>query len=122
MISILLFGFLTGNLFGTVLIFVRQFILWDGFIIVSCLIVLETISYISYKPRRYKHLQSSNLFHLDGGSARTRNTFTKEKSFTIQNEGFQQNGAFPPLPIKTMSFFKVGVMIGFFVDAFKVGS
>ena len=84
MISILLIGFLSGNLFGTVLNFVRGFILWDGFIIVTFIIIIEGISYLSYKPRDFK--------------------------------------SFSYFSIKALSFFKVGLMIGFFVDAFKVGS
>ena len=133
MIAILLIGFLSGNLFGTTLFFVRRFLLWDGYVIAGCLIVLETISYISYKPRRYNCLQPSDLLYFDDGT-----TFTKQGSAYTKGEGrtgatsgdaraaaakrVQQNYFFPPLYLKAIAFFKVGVMIGFFVDAFKVGS
>ena len=84
MISILLLGFLSGNLFGTLLSFVRKFIIWDGFIIATFIIIIEGTSYLSYRPRRFK--------------------------------------SFSRFSIKAFNFFKVGLMIGFFVDAFKVGS
>ena len=86
LLFVLLVGFLSGNLFGTVLTFIRGFIIWDGFIIATLLIVIEFTSYISYKPRHSKYFRASY--------------------FTL----------------KAINFFKVGFMIGFFVDAFKVGS
>lgn len=78
-LSVLLFGFLSGSLFGTVLTFVRVFLIWDGFIIACLLVVLETTTSLAY---------------------------TKS----------------PSRSTRTINLFKIGAMIGFFVDAFKVGS
>ena len=86
MISVLLFGFLSGNLFGTVLTFVRRFVMWDGFVVALLITVIEVLSYLSYKPRHSKSLRTCSS------------------------------------TAKALNFFKVGMMIGFFVDAFKVGS
>lgn len=85
-LAALLVGFLSGNLFGTVLLFVRNFIVWDGFIIAVLLIVFEIASYMAYKVRHFYLLQRFSSI------------------------------------IKAIHFFKVGIMIGFFIDAFKVGS
>ena len=47
-IFFLFIGFLAGNLFGTFLNGIRTVIPWDGFIIVTLLIFIEIISYITY--------------------------------------------------------------------------
>ena len=86
LISVLLLGFLSGNLFGTILDFLRRFVMWDLFIIATLLFVIEFIGFIAYNPRVTK------------------------RSFVLVSK------------IKAINFFKVGMMIGFFVDAFKVGS
>ena len=60
MLCISLLGFLSGNLFGTILNSLRKFMVWDGFIITSLILVIEIISYFSYKPIIYneRHTQS----------------------------------------------------------------
>ena len=91
MLCLVLIGFLSGNLFGTILGLFRELIIWDGFIIACLILVMEIISYFSYNSIQYT-LNSST---------RAKN---KLKFF------------------KKLNFFKIGLMIGFFVDAFKVGS
>ena len=96
MLCIFLIGFLSGNLFGTILNNLRNWVRWDGFIIVGLIATIEAISYFSYKNKLrksypFKRLQSN--FHL---------TVHKRTQY--------------------LNFFKIGIMVGFFVDAFKVGS
>ena len=87
MLCVSLIGFLSGNLFGTVLTPLRECIVWDGFIIACLIAVIEMISYFSYNPARYR-LKISMRWKI----------------------------------CKNLNIFKIGIMIGFFVDAFKVGS
>ena len=92
-----LFGFLSGSLFGTLLEQIRHFLMWDGFIIASLLIFVEAISYISYKG--------------DKGD---------DKASYVKNKAIEASSI--SLFLRSIKSFKIGVMIGFFVDAFKVGS
>ena len=90
----LFIGFLFGNLFGTFLDGIRTFILWDGFIVLSLLFFIEIISYITY------HKEGRSFFIL------------WRFPFSYQKRIFW----------KCFNFFKIGLMLGFFIDAFKVGS
>lgn len=94
----LFFGFLLGNLFGTFLNALRSFIYWDGFIVGSVIIFIEIISYISYhKPGR---------------------SFFNFWTFRVTNTLVFKRLVF----WKYMNFLKIGLLVGFFIDAFKVGS
>ena len=73
-------GFITGNLFGSFLIFFRDWFFWDGLLIIWLLFLLESCNYLFFK---YTNGQ------------------LKLTKF---------------LPIR------IGLLIGFFVDAYKVGS
>ena len=92
-VCLLLIGFLLGNLFGTFLNTMREFIPWDGIIVFILLGILETVNY--------------NVYH------------NKDRAFfffvlhpkTLKREFW-----------KSFNFLKIGCMMGFFVDAFKVGS
>lgn len=86
LISILLLGFLSGNLFGTILALLRGFVMWDLLVIAALLSVVEFTGFVAYNPR------------------------VTERSSVLASK------------IKAINLFKVGMMIGFFVDAFKVGS
>nr|YP_009241531.1 hypothetical chloroplast RF20 [Scherffelia dubia]YP_009241550.1 hypothetical chloroplast RF20 [Scherffelia dubia]AMP43438.1 hypothetical chloroplast RF20 [Scherffelia dubia]AMP43457.1 hypothetical chloroplast RF20 [Scherffelia dubia] len=77
----LFLGFLTGNLFGTLLSTIRTFGLWDGIIILSLLGFLEFLGKLVYK------------------------TQTKLLKFW-----------------KLLNSWKIGIFLGFFIEAFKVGS
>ena len=125
---VLLLGFLSGNLFGSILTFLRQFFVWDGLIITMLLLTGEIISYMSYNKKIYKHFLSSR---------RSKFCVAKPHSYRVrvatQNLDFllPSKGKKGSLSVNTqinlalqsyLNFFKIGVMIGFFVDAFKVGS
>ena len=87
-------GFLAGNLFGTFLNGIRNFLPWDGFIVVSFLFFVEIISYIRY--------HTEGRFFL----------ILWKFPFSYQKRVFWKN----------FNFLKIGLMLGFFIDAFKVGS
>ncbi|RYX79752.1 DUF565 domain-containing protein [bacterium] len=89
----LLIGFLIGNLFGTLLNTIRKYVAWDGIIIFFLLSFIEIVNY--------------NVYH------------NKDRPFF--------GGVIHPQIIKQsywklFNYFKIGLMVGFFVDAFKVGS
>ena len=90
----LFFGFLFGNLFGTFLQTIRQFFGWDGFIVFGVLLFIEILSYIIYHrdDRSFLFLWKFPLFF-------------KKLLFW-----------------RSLNAFKLGLMLGFFIDAFKVGS
>lgn len=95
---LLLLGFLTGNLFSTVLNKIRVFIVWDALILAFLILFMETVSYARYTP-----LHRNVLLH---------QTKDKVMLFLKPSKSF----------INLANLFKIGLLIGFFVDAFKVGS
>jgi len=96
MLALLLFGFLIGNVFGTFLNTLRFFFIWDVFIIFILIGLLEILNYIVY------HVKNRLVFVTPFGA--NRNLIPAK--FVVQ----------------FLNFLKIGLMIGFFVDAFKVGS
>ena len=90
----LFFGFLIGNLFGTFLNTIRSFIFWDGLIIFIILSIMELLNFILYN---------------------------KAKRFFVIS---QKISYYPNNQIiwKSLNYLKIGIMFGFFIDAFKVGS
>ena len=149
MLCVSLLGFLSGNLFGTILNSLRKFLVWDGFIIASLIIVIEIISYFSYKPIRYNEISTQSnqdpSFYKSKICSPTRRTSTNQRFVRrfVPQQSFCTKGALKknilytkPWSCKRMdckkvhsknifknfNLFKIGVMIGFFVDAFKVGS
>ena len=87
-------GFLIGNLFGTFLNTIRSFIFWDGLIIFIILSIMELLNFILY---------------------------SKAKRFFVIS---QKISYYPNNQIiwKNLNYLKIGIMFGFFIDAFKVGS
>ena len=92
-LCLVLIGFLVGNLFGTFLNTIRRYIAWDGVIVFFIISIIEISNYnVHNKNRAFLSI----LFRTDQN---------KMKRFW-----------------KFFNFFKIGLMVGFFVDAFKVGS
>ena len=89
----LLIGFLVGSLFGTFLNAIRKSINWDGGIVFLLISVIEISNY--------------NVYH------------NKKRPFCffILHPQVIKRSFW-----KLFNFFKIGLMVGFFVDAFKVGS
>jgi len=86
-------GFLTGNVFGTFLNSLRPYLPWDGWIVIILVFSIEVCNYATYHQKN-RHF----LF------------------FLIHPKILQKN------IWKFFNFFKLGLMVGFFIDAFKVGS
>ena len=94
-------GFVTGNLTGTGLSFLRGVGIWDGFSLVLSLVTLEGLNYLGARTRdpRYDHRFCRGVAY--GKTRRVR----------------KSGGAAGPL-----TTFKLGLLFGTFTDAFKVGS
>ncbi len=88
-------GFLLANLFGTFLTVLRSCLVWDGFIIIGLVFFVEVINLIVYKI--FKEFQK-------GGRGKGTESF---RIVIIR---------------KSLNSFKLGFLLGFFVEAFKVGS
>lgn len=89
----LLIGFLVGNLFGTFLNTIRRYITWDGGIVFFLITLIEIFNYNVY------HNEKRPFF------------------FFLLNPKIVKRSFW-----KSFHFLKIGLMVGFFVDAFKVGS
>ena len=96
LLALLLFGFLLGNVFGTFLNTLRFFFFWDVFIIFLLVVLLEILNYNAY------------------------NVFSRPKGSVLSYAEQEVRSA--KIVVQFINFFKIGLMIGFFVDAFKVGS
>ena len=83
----LFIGFLTGNLFGIIVSYIRQQGISDNLIIILLLFLNEFINFNIYNTQKN---EISKIF--------------QEKLLNVINS------------------FKVGILLGFFIDAFKVGS
>ena len=117
---ILLAGFLFGNLFGTFLNILRFFIPWDGFILLLILLILEIISFLSYQKKYSFFIQqpkNSNPINKNiiNQSASHEKDFSAEGFLLLKKNENR-------LIYKNLNFMKIGLMFGFFIDAFKVGS
>ena len=87
-------GFLIGNLFGTFLNTIRSFIFWDGLIIFIILFIMELLNFILYN-------KTTRFF-----------VISQKISYYPNNQ----------IIWKSVNYLKIGIMFGFFIDAFKVGS
>ena len=90
----LFLGFLLANIFGTFLGALRSFAIWDGFVIFGLVLFVELISYATYQIGKRQFMRTLSL------------QFTEGK----------------PLFWRITNNFKIGLLLGFFVEAFKVGS
>ena len=124
-----LLGFLVANIFGTFLTALRDYVVWDGFIIVGLVVFVETINLSVYKVFKSVPITPS----LARGSQRTPSAFedargvlnTKESPFTLRNKSdtlLNSPRRRNFLLCQLLNSFKLGLLLGFFVEAFKVGS
>ena len=139
----LFFGFMCGNLFGTFLSFFRASIPWDGAIIAVILLFVEWVNYLNFvilnKPTKVpsspvqqktigsRLIQLVLLIPKSFDKLRSLGSKTKKTEFQIQWTRFfkskflffqrKQNAL-----IRLLNFYKLGLLLGFFIDAFKVGS
>ena len=110
LLALLLFGFLLGNVFGTFLNTLRFFFIWDVFIIFLLIVLLEILNYTVYRNKN--RLLFFSPFLLSRGQLELHSS----SSTASQKYGSTK------VVVQFLNFFKIGLMIGFFVDAFKVGS
>jgi hypothetical protein len=87
-------GFLFGSIFGSFLNIIREYIFWDGFILFFVIIFIEFINFINYKKLK--------------------------QNYYILKKNIKKNSNF--FLYKLLNYFKLGLLFGFFIDAFKVGS
>lgn len=85
-------GFIIGNLFGTFLNFIRNKMIWDGMILMTIIFVFEFLNFIIYNKTQF-----SDFYKL-------KPKFQNKKLLII---------------LKNL---QIGILFGFFIDAFKVGS
>lgn len=109
-----LLGFLVANIFGTFLTTLRNYVVWDGFIIVGLVIFVETINLSVYKVFKSVPFNPSAFEDARGVLD------TKESPFTLRNKNSLRKRNF--LLCQLLNSFKLGLLLGFFVEAFKVGS
>ncbi len=123
----LFLGFLLGNLFGSFLNIFHELIIWNGFIIILIIIVEELISYLTYHSKKRTAFFALNFINLYISKKnvflnstllfkkKLLNIFSSKtkKVFLLRKKTFF---------IKSLNLFKIGILLGFFVDAFKVGS
>lgn len=115
-IFFLFFGFICGNLFGTFLNFFRNYTNWDGVIITLTILIIEFINYLNY-TKKYNTIKK--LIFIQWTNRKFLNFKTKinKKIIKKQTQNLKNN-----LFLKFLNFSKIGLLLGFFVDAFKVGS
>ena len=104
-------GFLTGNVFGTFLTKLREFIYWDIFIVFLILAFCEFTSFLMYTKQEIRFGEGDFDLLLTNQP----NGFWSYINFKYKHIYFQKF-------IKLLNSFKIGLLFGFFVDAFKVGS
>ena len=126
-------GFLVANIFGTFLTVLRSCLGWDGFVVIGLIFFVEAINLSVYrilKPSilRYKEFRveergtdAKNLEGQDSSRDRSRLGISKTlKPLTLFLLGLSDRRSF--LVCQLINSFKVGLLLGFFVEAFKVGS
>ena len=138
----LFLGFVFGNIFGTFLGFFRGFFKWDGFIIALTVLFIELLNYINYKknrntttfkPREFLNSRNGKRGLTLNFPAQTLKVFVAEKNESFlglknRREAGNFNSKSQPSRGKTFSFqkllnfYKMGLLLGLFIDAFKVGS
>lgn len=119
MLCLLLLGFLTGNIFGSFLNTIRHCFIWDGFITFCLITFIEFISYLTYKRRREPLRGYSKAG--DAGKTNSLPELRFEKTASTVAGILKQTNVCKTW-FKFANLFKIGLLIGFFVDAFKVGS
>lgn len=99
---------------------VRDLGIWDGFTILLVVFLIEILNYKIYHHtnRTFSISLSSLLFK--------KSIYSPKHFFKIEQFFFskktQNNFLDIFIVIKILNYFKIGFMLGFFIDAFKVGS
>lgn len=127
-------GFISGNLFGTLLIFFRQWIIWDVFIIVLTILFIELINYFYFYKLRLNNFKSNSRISEENNVFKTlfntnkkhaiKHDETLDSMFVLSQESLSKQNKIlnSKLTMRLINFYKLGLLLGFFIDAFKVGS
>lgn len=137
-------GFLIGNLFGSLVNIFHKSIIWHGLVTILVLFFVEMTNYIIYhnKKRPLFLINVQKIVYYASKYLRYKLYFLKNYnplqkilsfSFIINNVEkifLKLNTLYTIFYknikkfffIKTLNLFKVGILLGFFIDAFKVGS
>nr|YP_009367552.1 hypothetical chloroplast RF20 [Pseudoneochloris marina]ARK14532.1 hypothetical chloroplast RF20 [Pseudoneochloris marina] len=138
----LFLGFVCGNLFGTFLGYFRNYTNWDGFIIMTTILIIEFINYLNYKkddkfskktsnkPNNFSNLITPDELKINNNYNFEKNTKLNTDlriNKTTKNQKFSNIFLVNKLGkkkhfLKFLNFYKIGLLLGFFIDAFKVGS
>nr|YP_009367616.1 hypothetical chloroplast RF20 [Pseudocharacium americanum]YP_009367705.1 hypothetical chloroplast RF20 [Ignatius tetrasporus]ARK14620.1 hypothetical chloroplast RF20 [Pseudocharacium americanum]ARK14709.1 hypothetical chloroplast RF20 [Ignatius tetrasporus] len=177
----LFFGFVFGNLFGTFLNKIRNFEIWDGFIVLFLIFIIEIINYFNYfnhlndandraqldppdphqpieKSLNNQSLNNKNVNFPTKKEHKTNRADQSQRNFTKQIDPMSEANSSSSIPPSTsqkkttidkrlisptlkffkirsggsnsvrsnlwkfLNYFKIGLELGFFIDAFKVGS
>jgi len=122
----LFFGFVCGNLFGTFLNYFRNFVQWDGLIISITILIIEFINYLNFSLTKAL-LQTSNsgqwLQVIQDKFTEQTPSFSRDSIPTTKKRLTANLSSLnKPYWVKVLNFYKIGLLLGFFIDAFKVGS
>jgi len=106
------FGFILANIFGTFLMMFRNVLFWDGFIIFGLVFLVEIANYLTYHSleRRFLGFFPSPVII---EATILCNPLPLLPPFEKGVSGVR---------VRIVNNFKVGLLLGFFVEAFKVGS
>lgn len=141
----LLLGFIAGNLFTTFLGKLRSTFCepWDGLIILIVLFTLEFISFLIYScearvsvtKQSFAKQSINSKIRTTGFVFPNKSTFSLYKTQedlkrnnSINSQLFYtttrkpENNLSKTFFYKSLNYFKIGLMLGLFIDAFKVGS
>nr|YP_009538414.1 putative chloroplast RF20 [Capsosiphon fulvescens]AWX64103.1 putative chloroplast RF20 [Capsosiphon fulvescens] len=132
----LFLGFVIGNLFGTFLNYFRNFVKWDGLIIAFTILAIEFINYLNFKPDKKVQIET------DLNESTTKNSYNQLTNINKPLKVYKVDHRIPIISSrrdsnnynqtsqtkifhnyeKIINFYKIGLLLGFFIDAFKVGS
>lgn len=112
-------GFIIGNLFGTFLDLLRNQMIWDGLILITIILFFEFINFIIYNKKQVRRsadiVRFADPFDEESRQRRDLGRTTikaQAPSFKFQNKKL----------LIILKNFQIGILFGFFIDAFKVGS
>ena len=112
----LFIGFLCGNLFGTFLDTLRLYFFWNGLVGLFLLLFIETINFLVYGFFLSKRVGSLGFLQYRARATRAKKSFLQKRIrfYKIYKKVIHIE--------RIINAFKIGLLFGFFVDSFKVGS
>lgn len=129
-------GFLVANIFGTFLAVLRSCLVWDGFVVIGLIFFVEATNLSVYRIFKPSLLRSKELKTAGSVSMATNAKDLKDQDPLRDRSRMGISKALKPLALfslglfgrrsfllcQLLNSFKLGLLLGFFVEAFKVGS